>query len=118
MDGEVWGRGWAEEQAPQPSPPAGKSTLAIVTFARYEWFEEWKDKQVHKRGDDYEDLKKTFVDAIMQTVLKLYPRIEGRVRKHRGRGSSSSSLGHLYLPSDHGVVGWFGLEKTLMLIQF
>ncbi|NXU35695.1 RETST reductase, partial [Drymodes brunneopygia] len=57
----------------------GKSTMAIVTFAKYEWFEEWKDKQVNKRGDDYEDLKKTFVDAIMQTVYKLYPRIEGRV---------------------------------------
>ncbi|NXO75269.1 RETST reductase, partial [Sitta europaea] len=57
----------------------GKSTLAIVTFAKYEWFKEWKDKQVHKRGDDYEDLKKTFVDAIMQTVFKLYPRIEGRI---------------------------------------
>ncbi|KAM6035018.1 all-trans-retinol 13,14-reductase isoform 2-T2 [Theristicus caerulescens] len=44
----------------------GKSTLAIVTFAKYEWFEEWKDKQVNKRGDDYEELKKTFVDTIMQ----------------------------------------------------
>lgn len=72
---------------PQPCLPTGKSTLAIVTFARYEWFEEWKDKQVHKRGDDYEDLKKTFVDAIMQTVFKLYPRIEGRVRKHEVQGS-------------------------------
>ncbi|NWU93705.1 RETST reductase, partial [Upupa epops] len=57
----------------------GKSTMAIVTFAKYEWFEEWKDKQVHKRGDEYEELKQTFVDSIMQTVFKLYPRVEDRV---------------------------------------
>lgn len=67
--------------------------MAIVTFAKYEWFEEWKDKQVNKRGDDYEELKKTFVDTIMQTVFKLYPRIEDRVRKPGVRGSSSSSSG-------------------------
>ncbi|XP_009076452.1 PREDICTED: all-trans-retinol 13,14-reductase, partial [Acanthisitta chloris] len=57
----------------------GKSTLAIVSFAKYEWFEEWKDKQVHKRGEDYEDLKKTFVDTIMEIVFKLYPGIEDKI---------------------------------------
>ncbi|NXC21060.1 RETST reductase, partial [Corythaeola cristata] len=59
----------------------GKSTMAIVTFAKYEWFEEWKDEQVKKRGDDYEELKQTFVDTIMQAVFKLYPRIQDRVKK-------------------------------------
>ncbi|NXO14255.1 RETST reductase, partial [Oriolus oriolus] len=86
----------------------GKSTLAIVTFARYEWFEEWKDKQVHKRGDDYEDLKKTFVDAIMQTVFKLYPRIEGRIEYLSGgtpltnQHYIGSPRGELY-GIDHGI---------------
>lgn len=67
---------------PQPCLPAGKSTLSIITMAKYEWFEEWKDKPVHKRGDAYEDVKKTFVDAIMQTIFKLYPHIEDKVRGH------------------------------------
>ncbi|XP_027525226.1 all-trans-retinol 13,14-reductase isoform X2 [Corapipo altera] len=86
----------------------GKSTLAIVSFARYEWFEEWKDKQVHKRGDDYEDLKKTFVDAVMQTVYKLYPRIEGRVEYLSGgtpltnQHYIGSPRGELY-GVDHGI---------------
>lgn len=52
-----------------------------MTFAKYEWFEEWKDEPVNKRGDDYEDLKKTFVDAVMEVVFKLYPNIEDKVRK-------------------------------------
>ncbi|NXG14407.1 RETST reductase, partial [Grallaria varia] len=86
----------------------GKSTLAIVSFARYEWFEEWKDKQVHKRGDDYEDLKKTFVDAIMQTVFRLYPRIEGRIEYLSGgtpltnQHYIGSPRGELY-GADHGI---------------
>ncbi|NXM71265.1 RETST reductase, partial [Serilophus lunatus] len=86
----------------------GKSTLAIVTLARYEWFEEWKDKQVHKRGDDYEDLKKTFVDNIMESVIKLYPRIEGRI-EYISSGTPltnqhylANSHGELY-GADHGI---------------
>ncbi|NWV52819.1 RETST reductase, partial [Daphoenositta chrysoptera] len=86
----------------------GKSTLAIVTFAKYEWFEEWKEKQVHKRGDEYEDLKKTFVDAIMQTVIKLYPRIEGRIEYLSG-GTPLTNQHYIASPRgefygiDHGI---------------
>ncbi|NXG61299.1 RETST reductase, partial [Hemiprocne comata] len=86
----------------------GKSTLAIVSFAKYEWFEEWKDKQVHKRGDDYEELKKTFVDAIMQTVFKLYPRIEDRI-EYLSSGTPLTNQHYIASPrgefygADHGL---------------
>lgn len=70
-----------------------------MTFAKYEWFEEWQDTQVHKRGDDYEDLKKTFVDNIMQTVFKLYPRIEDKVRSPGEPGSSLLSCSIYLAPS-------------------
>ncbi|NXP03530.1 RETST reductase, partial [Thinocorus orbignyianus] len=86
----------------------GKSTLAIVTFTKYEWFEEWKDKQVHKRGDDYEELKKTFVDTIMQTVFKLYPRIEDRIEYISG-GTPLTNQHYIASPRgefygiDHGI---------------
>ncbi|NXD30681.1 RETST reductase, partial [Spelaeornis formosus] len=90
----------------------GKSTLAVVTFAKYEWFEEWKDKQVHKRGDDYEDLKKTFVDAIMQTVFKLYPRIEGRVEYLSG---GTPLTNQHYLASPHGE--FYGADHGLPRLQ-
>lgn len=115
MHGEVWvcgsktaPCGWTEGQPPQLCPAAGKSTICVLTFAKYEWFEEWKDEQVNKRGDDYEDLKKAFVDVIMQVVFKLYPRIEDRVRKPGVHRASSSSLGPRLpspipspLPPDH-----------------
>ncbi|XP_032937043.1 all-trans-retinol 13,14-reductase [Catharus ustulatus] len=90
----------------------GKSTLAIVTFARYEWFEEWKDKQVHKRGDDYEDLKKAFVDAIMQTVFKLYPRIEGRIEYLSG---GTPLTNQHYISSPHGE--FYGIDHGIPRLQ-
>ncbi|XP_063276689.1 all-trans-retinol 13,14-reductase [Prinia subflava] len=90
----------------------GKSTLAIVTIARYEWFKEWKDKQVHKRGDDYEDLKKTFVDAIMQTVLKLYPRIEGRIEYLSG---GTPLTNQHYIASPQGEI--YGADHNIARLQ-
>ncbi|NWT76120.1 RETST reductase, partial [Prunella himalayana] len=90
----------------------GKSTLAVITFAKYEWFEEWKDKQVHKRGDDYEDLKKTFVDAIMQNVCKLYPRIEGRI-EYLSAGTPITN--QHYIASAHGE--FYGADHGLYRLQ-
>ncbi|NXO32656.1 RETST reductase, partial [Cisticola juncidis] len=90
----------------------GKSTMAIVTFARYEWFEEWKDKQVQKRGDDYEDLKKTFVDAIMQTVFKLYPRIEGRIEYLSG---GTPLTNQHYIASPRGEL--YGADHDMARLQ-
>ncbi|XP_067401900.1 all-trans-retinol 13,14-reductase [Emydura macquarii macquarii] len=57
----------------------GKSTLCILAFAQYKWFEEWKDEKVQKRGVDYESLKNAIVESILKTVFKLYPRIEDKI---------------------------------------
>ncbi|NXD73004.1 RETST reductase, partial [Eolophus roseicapillus] len=90
----------------------GKSTLVIVTFARYEWFEEWKDKQVHKRGDDYEELKQTFVDTIMQTVFKLYPRIEDRIAY---LSSGTPLTNQHYIASPEGE--FYGVNHDMARLQ-
>ncbi|KAM9250308.1 all-trans-retinol 13,14-reductase [Cariama cristata] len=90
----------------------GKSTLAIVTFAKYEWFEEWKDKQVNKRGDDYEDLKKIFVDTIMQAVFKLYPLIEDRIEYISG---GTPLTNQHYLASPKGEI--YGIDHTIARLQ-
>ena len=30
-----------------------KSTVAIITLARWEWYEKWQDNPLKRRGDDY-----------------------------------------------------------------
>ncbi|KAM9165006.1 all-trans-retinol 13,14-reductase isoform 2-T2 [Pangshura tecta] len=57
----------------------GKSTLCVMAFAQYEWFEEWKEEMVQKRGAEYESLKNAMVESILKTVLKLYPRLEDKI---------------------------------------
>uniref|UniRef100_A0A670JW47 All-trans-retinol 13,14-reductase n=1 Tax=Podarcis muralis TaxID=64176 RepID=A0A670JW47_PODMU len=57
----------------------GKSTLIVLTAAKYEWFEEWKEEKVSKRGAVYEAFKNSFVDNIMDTVLKVYPQIKDQI---------------------------------------
>uniref|UniRef100_A0A8B9M9L5 All-trans-retinol 13,14-reductase n=1 Tax=Accipiter nisus TaxID=211598 RepID=A0A8B9M9L5_9AVES len=90
----------------------GKSTLAIVTFTKYEWFEEWKDEQVKKRGDDYEELKKTFVDTIMQIVFKLYPRIEDRIEYISG---GTPLTNQHYIASPKGEI--YGIDHSIARLQ-
>lgn len=58
-----------EERSP------GKSTLTLVSFASYEWFEEWKDNKVTNRGPDYMELKQTFINTILEMVMEVFPKI-------------------------------------------
>lgn len=90
----------------------GKSTLSIITMAKYEWFEEWKDKPVHKRGDAYEDVKKTFVDAIMQTIFKLYPHIEDKVEYVSG---GTPLTNQHYIASPRGE--FYGMDHDMARTQ-
>ncbi|NXC49194.1 RETST reductase, partial [Penelope pileata] len=90
----------------------GKSMLSILTFAKYEWFEEWKDEPVKKRGDAYEDMKKTFVDAIMQTVFKLYPKIEDRIEYISG---GSPLTNQHYIGSPRGE--FYGIDHDIARMQ-
>lgn len=58
---------------------AGKSTLTVVSFADYAWFEEWKDDKVKNRQADYKALKETLINTILETVTQIYPKIKDRV---------------------------------------
>ncbi|XP_060106452.1 all-trans-retinol 13,14-reductase [Heteronotia binoei] len=75
----------------------GKSTLIVLTAARYEWFEEWKEERVSKRGADYEDLKNTFVEAVMETVYGIYPQIKDKV-EHVSAGTPLSNKHYIAAP--------------------
>ena len=59
----------------------GKSNAVILTAAKYEWFEEWGDKKMKKRGKDYEELKAKFEKRILEEGLyKYYPQTRGKVK--------------------------------------
>ncbi|XP_009578985.1 PREDICTED: all-trans-retinol 13,14-reductase, partial [Fulmarus glacialis] len=90
----------------------GKSTLSVVTFAKYEWFEEWKDKQVNKRGDEYEELKTTFVDSVMEAVFKLYPRIKDRIEYMSG---GTPLTNQHYIASPRGEI--YGVDHSIARLQ-
>ncbi|XP_062874655.1 all-trans-retinol 13,14-reductase-like [Trichomycterus rosablanca] len=57
----------------------GKSTLTLVTFAPYSWFEEWKDEKVTNRGADYQELKDTIINSVMEVVIQIYPKVKDRI---------------------------------------
>lgn len=62
---------------PERSP--GKSTMTVVSFANYAWFEEWKDDKVKNRSVDYKELKEAFINSILEAVTEIYPKIKDRI---------------------------------------
>ena len=46
-----------------------------MSFANYEWFEEWKDDKVTNRGGDYKEVKQAFIDSILEVVMGVFPKI-------------------------------------------
>ncbi|KAI7803604.1 all-trans-retinol 13,14-reductase-like [Triplophysa rosa] len=58
---------------------SGKSTLTVVSFADYAWFEEWKDDKVKSRNADYKELKETLINTILEMVTQIYPKIKDKI---------------------------------------
>ncbi|XP_077069321.1 all-trans-retinol 13,14-reductase [Siphateles boraxobius] len=62
-----------------PERKPGKSTLTVVSFANYEWFEEWKDDKIKNRSTDYKELKQAFINNILEAVIEIFPKIKDRI---------------------------------------
>lgn len=54
---------------------SNKSTCAIITLAKWEWFQKWENRPLKKRGDDYEAFKNTIGHNMIEQVCKLFPQI-------------------------------------------
>ncbi|KAM9744787.1 all-trans-retinol 13,14-reductase [Menidia menidia] len=91
----------------QRSP--GKSTLSLVSFANYAWFEEWKDGKVTNRGPDYKDLKQGFIDSALEVVLDAFPKITRDKIEYIDAGTPITNTHYIGAPKgeiygiDHGV---------------
>ncbi|XP_060704587.1 all-trans-retinol 13,14-reductase-like [Hemiscyllium ocellatum] len=57
----------------------GNSCMTILTMARYEWFEEWKDTKVKNRGVDYENLKTAIARQLINWASDIFPQLKDKV---------------------------------------
>ncbi|XP_046895036.1 all-trans-retinol 13,14-reductase [Hypomesus transpacificus] len=87
----------------------GKSTLSLVSFANYEWFEEWKDDKVTNRGGDYKEVKQAFIDSILEVVMGVFPKINRDKIEYVDAGTPITNQHYIGAPrgeiygADHGT---------------
>ncbi|XP_036445254.1 all-trans-retinol 13,14-reductase-like [Colossoma macropomum] len=86
----------------------GKSTLSLVSFAPYSWFEEWKDDKVKNRGADYKELKETLLNSLLEVVYQVFPKIKDRI-EYMDAGTPVTNQHYIAAPegeiygADHGT---------------
>ncbi len=54
----------------------GRSTLTIVSFGSYSWFQDWSEKSVKKRGTEYDSLKNALGQQLVDQAVALFPNIK------------------------------------------
>ena len=57
----------------------GRATIEIVAPAPYEIFEPWAGKTWGKRGDDYEALKESYGERLLEHLYAKVPQVRGRI---------------------------------------
>ncbi|XP_046889006.1 inactive all-trans-retinol 13,14-reductase [Hypomesus transpacificus] len=57
----------------------GKSCMTILTMVKYEWFEEWKDTTVRKRGDEYHNYKMRYANQLFAWACTIFPKLREKL---------------------------------------
>jgi len=57
----------------------GKSTVTVVSFANYKWFDQWTGLSSKKRGEEYNELKNQLGYHIVDQVCQLFPNIKNAI---------------------------------------
>ncbi|TXH05927.1 MAG: NAD(P)/FAD-dependent oxidoreductase [Nevskiaceae bacterium] len=57
----------------------GKSTVEVITLAKYEWFEQWADQTWNQRGEEYEALKQHFMTQMLEGLFRQMPQLRDRL---------------------------------------
>ncbi|XP_028842455.1 all-trans-retinol 13,14-reductase [Denticeps clupeoides] len=105
-----------EERSP------GKSTLTLVSFAPYKWFEEWKDEKVTNRSAEYKQLKDTMIQSALDIVTQIYPKVKGRV-EYMDAGTPVTNQFYIAAPegeiygADHGIERFSPMATAMMRPQ-
>jgi len=58
----------------------GKTVCTAITIARWDWFEQWQDERIMKRGEDYNSIKTAIKRRMWEQVLSVYPQLDDKVR--------------------------------------
>jgi hypothetical protein len=51
----------------------------MVAMSNWEWFKRWSDAPLKKRGDDYEEIKKTIGERCIERACKIFPQIRNHI---------------------------------------
>lgn len=57
----------------------GRSTIEIITVAKYEWFKKWENTRWKKRGDEYDALKEKLAQRLLAHLYKYEPQLQGKI---------------------------------------
>ena len=71
----------------------GRSTMVIITMAKWEWFEEWNDSPLKRRGDAYEEVKKSLGQRMIDQTCEVYP----QVQKSKNLRDNAMANEHVFL---------------------
>ena len=86
----------------------GKSTVTIMAPVNWQWFSKFKGKTVKKRGDSYEEIKRSIGHKMIEQTCTLYPQLKDCI-DHISIGSPVSNAHYLSQP--HGEI--YGLDHSL-----
>lgn len=85
-----------------------KSTCTIVTMSNWNWFSKWADEPLKRRGDDYEEIKKSIGERLIEQACELYP----QMRNHIDFVEIGTPVTNkTYLAQPHGEI--YGLDHTM-----
>ena len=85
-----------------------KSTCAIVTLANWDWYKKWENGTLKRRGDDYDEIKKTIGHILIEQTCQLYPQIKDHI-DFIDIGTPVTNK--YYLGAPHGEI--YGLDHTI-----
>lgn len=57
----------------------GRSTIEIITVAKYDWFKKWENTRWKKRGDEYDALKEKLAQRLLAHLYKYEPQLQGKI---------------------------------------
>ncbi len=58
---------------------SGTATIQAISVGNMDWFEDYKDSNWMKRGEEYLQLKKNFETEMLKVLYKFFPQIEGTI---------------------------------------